>query len=304
MKTVVLIPCYNEALTIGKVIRDFRRELPDAEIFVFDNNSTDESFKIAQQEGALVTRVKRQGKGCVIRKMFETIDADIYVMVDGDDTYAAGDVHKLIQPVADDCADMVIGRRILIDAPAMKPLNKIGNFLFSNLISFCFLRNVKDVLSGYRVMNREVVRSIPIIRHEFQVETEMTVQCLYRSFIVKELPIQYKERPNGSFSKLHPIQDGSLIMLTILSLVRDLRPLEFFGFISGMLMIFVLSYGLYVYIASRLATLLDTVVIISGAIIAFLFFVIGLFLHTINRRFIELLTILKKDNGKNSPAAL
>jgi glycosyltransferase involved in cell wall biosynthesis len=304
MKIAVLIPCYNEAKTIGNVIRCFRKELPEAQICVFDNNSTDESLRLAKAEGAWVETVKRQGKGFVIRKMFDAVDADIYVIVDGDDTYEASSVHALIKPISSEEADMVIGRREFVSSQSMKPINKIGNFIFSNLLSFCFLKNVKDVLSGYRVLSREVARNIPIIRHEFQVEMEMTVQCLYRGFRIKEIPVGYRERPQGSFSKLHPIRDGNLIMLTLLSLIRDLRPLEFFAFIASMLLVSVLCYGLYVYFASRMATLLDTVVIISGAIIAFLFFMTGLFLHTINRRFIELILLFKKNNGKNSSSAL
>jgi glycosyltransferase involved in cell wall biosynthesis len=299
MNVVVLIPCYNEEKTIGKVVRDFKSELPDAEIVVFDNNSSDGSAKIAMEQGARVVKVKRQGKGYVVRKMFETVNADIYVLVDGDDTYVAKDVHKLIKPVEDDHADMAIGRRILSSGSAMKSINRIGNEIFSNLMSFCFLKNVKDVLSGYRVINSHVAKNIPLIRHEFQVEMEMTVQCLYRGYRVAEVPVGYKERPNGSFSKLHPIQDGGLIMLTLLALIRDLRPLEFFGFISVILMILVFSYGLFVYFSQRMATLLDTVIIISVAIIAWLFMSMGLFLHTINRRFIELVTLLKKNNAED-----
>ena len=298
-KTVVLIPCCNEEKTIGKVVLDFKSELPDAQIVVFDNNSIDGSAVIARERGAIVIGVKRQGKGYVVRKMFETVNADIYVLVDADDTYSAADVHKLIKPVLDDQADMVIGRRVIASGSAMKSINRIGNKIFSNLMSFCFLKNVKDVLSGYRVVNRNVAKNIPLIRHEFQVEMEMTVQCLYRGYRIAEMPVAYKERPNGSFSKLHPIQDGGLIMLTLLALIRDLRPLEFFGFISVMLMVLVLSYGLFVYFLQRMATLLDTVIIISLAIIAWLFMSMGLFLHTINRRFIELVTLLKKNNDED-----
>jgi glycosyltransferase involved in cell wall biosynthesis len=300
MKIAVLIPCYNEEKTIGKVISDFKRELPDAQVLVFDNNSRDNSVAIAQESGARVIKVRRQGKGFVVRRMFEEAQADICVMVDGDDTYFAKDVHKLIKPVMDDDTDMTIGRRILVSDSAMKKINWLGNVLFSNLLNFVFMRNIRDVLSGYRVMNRELINSVPILAYEFQVEMEITIQALYRNLRLLEIPVDYKERPHGSFSKLHPLKDGALIFITLLALIRDLMPLMLFGVLSVVLFSIVLGYGLYVYYLPRMATLLDTVVIVSLAIIAFLFLVIGLFLHTVNRRFFELICIIKKNSGRSS----
>lgn len=297
MKIAVLVPCYNEEKTIGKVISDFKRELPDSEIWVYDNNSQDNSVQIAQKSGARIIGVKRQGKGFVVRRMFEEVQADIYVLVDGDDTYFAEDVHSLIKPLLSDDSDMVIGRRKLLSGLAMKKFNRLGNFFFSNLLNFFFMRNIRDVLSGYRAMNKEFVRNTPILTHEFQVEMEMTFQAIYRHLRVVEIPVKYKERPDGSFSKLHPIRDGGLIFLTLLGLVRDLRPLELFGSIAFMMLSGVISFGIYVYLMPGEASTFDMVIIISLSIIAFLFFSMGLFLHTINRRFMELQVILRKDNS-------
>lgn len=296
MKTAVLIPCYNEEKAISRVIRDFRAELPEAEIIVFDNGSTDQSLRLAQEEMAKVITIKKRGKGYMVQKMFETVEADIYVLVDGDDTYAAKDVHRLIKPVVEDNADMVIGRRTLLTDSAMKTINKLGNLLFSKLFSIFFMIKLRDVLSGYRVINKNLVQRIPILTHEFQVEMEMTIQSLYRGMRVIEVPVGYRERVKGSFSKLHPLRDGSLVLLTLLALIRDLRPLAFFGYISVVLFISVLTYGFWIYFAPRQATLLDTVVIISLAIIGWLFMSMGLFLHTLNRRFLELNVLMMRKN--------
>ncbi|MDD5347636.1 MAG: glycosyltransferase family 2 protein [Candidatus Omnitrophica bacterium] len=298
MKVAVLIPCFNEEKTIAKVIRDFREQLPGAAVYVFDNNSRDRSAEIARSEKTQVIPVKRQGKGYVVRRMFDLVDADIFVMVDADDTYFAKDVHALIKPIAEDDADMAIGRRNFVSDSAMKKLNRIGNFLFSRLLNFVFMRPIGDVLSGYRCVSREWVRTVPILTYEFQVEMEMTFQSLYRNMRVVEVDVDYQERPHGSLSKLHPIRDGCLILATFMALIRDLMPLVLFGFCSVVLFSAVLGYGLQVYYSPREANFLDAVVIISFAIIAFLFLVIGLVLHTLNRRFFELIALLRRNNPK------
>ncbi len=235
----------------------------------------------------------------VVRKMFEMVDADVYVLVDGDDTYYAKDVHKLIAPVVNDEADMVSGQRVVSSSLAMKPLNRLGNFLFSRLISLFFSVRVKDVLSGYRAFSKQLVNDVPVIMHEFQLEMELTIQSFYRGMRVMEVPVAYKERPEGSFSKINPLKDGSLILMTLLAFLRDLRPMAFFGSISFVLILAVANYGFYVYSSARSATLLDTVLIISAAVISCLLITSGLFLHTLNRRFIELnmLMFRKKKNG-------
>ncbi len=301
MKIAVFVPCYNEEKTIGKVIGDFKKELPDSEIFVYDNNSRDASAQIAEKSGAKVIKVKRQGKGFVVRRMFEEAKADIVVMADGDDTYFAEDVHALIRPLLEDEADMVIGRRTFFSASAMKKLNSWGNLFFSNLLNFMFARNIRDVLSGYRAMNREAIRNTPILTHEFQVEMEMTFQAIYRHLRVAEVPVKYKERPNGSFSKLHPIRDGGLILLTLLGLARDLRPLELFGSVAFLMLTGVTAFGIFIYLMPGEATTFDTVIIISFSVISILLFSMGLFLHAINRRFLELNVLMRKEisSGKN-----
>ena len=293
-RIVVAIPCFNEAKTIREVIRGFKRELPQAEIIVFDNNSTDNTPYLAKKEGVEVVKVKRRGKGYIIQRIFEGVEADIYVLVDGDNTYSPADVHRIIKPLLEDEADMVIGRRIYVDKGAMRGLNKIGNIFFSQLLNFFFKMRLSDVLSGYRALTRECIQGIPVIRFKFEIETEITIQALTKGFRVKEVPISYRERIGGSHSKLSPFKDGYSIFLTILSLFRDLKPLTFFGTLSVFIWIGALSYGLKVYYAERFASLLDTIILTSLFIIGWLFLLIGISIHTINRRFTELTVLLRR----------
>ncbi|MCX7927545.1 MAG: glycosyltransferase family 2 protein [Candidatus Omnitrophica bacterium] len=296
MNIAILIPCYNEEKTIAKVIEDFRTQLPQATIYVFDNNSSDRSAEIARKNGVQVISVRKQGKGFVVRKMFEQIDSDIYVIVDADDTYFAKDVHKLIEPILKDEADMVIGSRRFVSDSAMKKINKIGNILFSRLLKLVFAQPLGDVLSGYRAVSKEWVLNVPLVSYEFQVEMEMTFQSLYRNMRIIEVEVDYKERPQGSFSKLHPFRDGALILGTFMALIRDLMPLYTFSFFAFVLVAFTLGYGLHIYYLPREATLFDNVIIISGLIISFLLLLIGIVLHTINRRFFELIVLIQRNN--------
>lgn len=294
MDIAVLIPCYNEAESITKVIEDFKRELPAAKIFVFDNNSSDKTSNLAAAAGAEVVVVKRRGKGYVLQKMFKLVEADIYILVDGDDTYFAKDAHKLIAPIAEDEADMVIGRRMPVSPAAMKKMNKIGNVFFSGLLSLYFRRKLSDILSGYRAMSKEFVQNIPLLRYEFEVETEITAQALSKRMRVAETEVDYKDRAGGAASKLRLFKDGYMILMTMMALFRDLKPLSFFGSIAAGLWLAAGTYGAVVYYAQRIASLLDVIILTSLFIIGWLFFLIGFSLHTINRRFAELITVFKK----------
>lgn len=240
MKTAVLLPCYNESITIKKVVEDFRRELPDADIYVYDNNSSDNSGSIAEHAGAIVRQVPQQGKGFVVRKMFREIDADIYVMVDADDTYPADEVHKLIKPVVDGRADMVNGDRL---SSTYMTENKrlghnFGNTLVCFLIKLLWGQHVRDVMTGYRAFSRHFVKTCPVLSNGFEIETEMTLHTLDKRMSLVEIPVQYRDRPRGSVSKLNTIGDGIRVLKTIFNMFRFYRPLAFFSIIGLLLLVF------------------------------------------------------------------
>ena len=227
----VLIPCYNEELTIAKVINDFRLELPTAKIYVYDNNSSDDTSKIAKENGAIVKKEYRQGKGNVVRSMFRDIDADIYIMIDGDDTYPAKFVHSLMQPIVDEVADIVIGDRHsngTYKDENKRAMHNFGNNLVKNLINKIFQSDLKDIMTGYRVFNKKFVKNMPINSNGFEIETEITLHTLDKKFLIKEIPIEYRDRPEGSFSKLNTYSDGIRVLKTILWVFKDYRPLSFF----------------------------------------------------------------------------
>ena len=247
----VLIPCYNEELTIKKVINDFKQELPSAKIYVYDNNSSDHTSKIAQESGAVVKKEYRQGKGNVVRSMFRDIDADIYIIVDGDDTYPAEFVHNMIKPIVDNEADMVIGDRHsngTYKDENQRPLHNFGNNLVKTLINKLFDANLKDIMSGYRVFNKNFVKTMPINSDGFEIETEMTLHTLDKKFLIKEIPIEYRDRPKGSFSKLNTVSDGMRVLKTILWVFKDYKPLAFFTILSIGFFIFALLAGIPVII--------------------------------------------------------
>lgn len=205
MKTAVLIPCYNEELTIEKVIKDFRKELPDADIYVYNNNSTDKTVEIAKKNGAIVKNEYRQGKGNVVKSMFYDIDADIYIMVDGDDTYPAEFVHQLIKPVAEGKSDMAIGDRLsngTYKKENKRPFHELGNNLVRTFINLLFKTNLKDIMTGYRVFNKKFVKNMPVLSKNFEIETEMSLYALDKGFIIKEIPIDYRDRPERKLFKI------------------------------------------------------------------------------------------------------
>lgn len=226
-----MLPCYNEALTIKKVINDFQRELPQADIYVYDNNSTDDTYKIALNEGAIVRKEPRQGKGNVIRQMFFDIEADYYLMVDGDDTYPAESCHELLKALEENRADMVIGDRLSNGTyfdENKRAFHDFGNNLVKNSINKLYKASVKDVMTGYRGFNRTFVKSLPVMSSGFQIETEFTIHALDKRFKIVEIPIDYRDRPEGSESKLDTFSDGIKVLMTIFKMCKDYKPLFFF----------------------------------------------------------------------------
>ncbi len=250
-RIAVLIPCYNEELTIKKVIEDFKKELPNADIYVYDNNSKDKTAQIAKEAGAIVRKENRQGKGNVVRTMFREIDADIYVMVDGDDTYPAEFVHELIKPVVNDEADMTIGDRLsngTYQKEIKKNFHEFGNNLVRNAINLLFNNNLKDIMTGYRVFNRTFVKNMPVMSPKFELETEMTLFALDKKYRIKEIPIVFRERPEGSESKINTFSDGIKVMKTIIKMFKDHKPLKFFSIIFMIFLIIGLSVGIPVIV--------------------------------------------------------
>ena len=233
----VLLPCYNEEVTIGKVVRDFKDSLPDATIYVYDNNSTDRTAEIAEAEGAIVRREPRQGKGNVIRAMFEDIDADVYVMADGDDTYPADAAPAMVAKVLEGY-DMVIGDRLSSTyfQENKRPFHNFGNRLVRGSINHLFRAHVTDIMTGYRAFSFTFVKTYPVLSRGFEVETEMTIHSLNNNLRLFEMPIQYRDRPEGSVSKLDTVGDGIKVMSTIFRMIREYKPLPFFcglGLIIG-----------------------------------------------------------------------
>lgn len=226
----VLLPCYNEEVTIGNVVRDFRAALPGATIYVYDNNSTDHTAEIARNAGAVVRREPRQGKGNVIRAMFEDIDADVYVMADGDDTYPADAAPAMVAKVLDGY-DMVIGDRLSSTyfQENKRPFHNFGNRLVRSSINGLFNAHVTDIMTGYRAFSFTFVKTYPVLSHGFEVETEMTIHSLNNNLRLYEMPIQYRDRPEGSVSKLDTVGDGIKVMSTIFRMIREYKPLPFFG---------------------------------------------------------------------------
>jgi glycosyltransferase involved in cell wall biosynthesis len=231
MDVAIIIPCYNEEQTIGKVIDDFRNELPDAKIFVYDNNSKDNTIDIALRHGAVVKRESRQGKGNVVRSMFMDIDADYYIMVDGDDTYPAHFVHEIIKPLVCKEADMVIGDRISNGTYVnenKRLLHNFGNSLVKRVINRLYKCNINDIMTGYRGFNKLFVKSFPVMSPGFEIETELSIHSLDKRFLIKEVAIDYRDRPEGSESKLNTFKDGYKVLKTIFTLFKDYKPLVFF----------------------------------------------------------------------------
>ena len=269
-KIAVLIPCYNEELTVAKTVRDFKKELPEADIYVYDNNSTDNTAALAKEAGAIVRKEPHQGKGNVVRTMFREIEADAYVLVDGDDTYPAEEVHQLLKPVLEDNADMVIGDRLsngTYYSENKRAFHEFGNNMVRDLINRLFHGSIKDIMTGYRVFSRRFVKCMPVRSEGFQIETEMTVFSLIMRMNVVELPITYRDRPEGSFSKLNTYKDGWKVMVTLFDLYKNYRPFYFFFLIFAVL--FLIGIALFAggHTPAGMILILSAVILLATGII-------------------------------------
>jgi glycosyltransferase involved in cell wall biosynthesis len=270
LSVAVLVPCFNEAAAIGKVVADFRAALPSATIYVYDNNSTDDTAKVAAAAGAEVRGEYRRGKGNVVRRMFQDVEADIYVMVDGDDTYDASVAPQLVQRLVDDNLDMVVGRRVETHEAAYRAGHRLGNAVLTGLVRWLFGAKIVDMLSGYRVFSRRFVKSFPSFSREFEIETELTVHAMQMRMPVAELDTNYKERPPGSTSKLRTFRDGWRILLTITNLMRNERPLMFFSLVGLVLAAVAIVLGIPVigtYLDTGLVPRVPTAILATGMII-------------------------------------
>lgn len=286
-RIAVLIPCYNEEAAIAKVVGDFRRTIPEAQIYVYDNNSRDRTIEVAREAGAIVRSEPLQGKGNVVRRMFADIEADIYVLVDGDDTYDASAAPKMIAALRTDSLDMVNGSRVTNIEKAYRPGHRFGNWLLTSMVAWIFGSRFSDMLSGYRVMSRRYVKSFPALAAGFETETELTVHALELRMPIAEIATAYKDRPEGSVSKLSTFKDGFRILWTIIVLVKEERPMQFFSL--GALILAVTSTLLIIpiilhFLSTGLVPRLPTAVLSMGLmILGFLSLACGLILDTVTR---------------------
>ena len=304
LSVAVVIPCYQEELTIGKVVQDFRQELPRAHIYVYDNNCTDRTAAVAAEAGAIVRREKRQGKGYVVAAMFDQIEEDILVMVDGDGTYEASHVHKLLEPILRGDADMTVATRLTSHGRgSFRPLHVGGNQMVCGIINWMFKSHITDIFSGYRAFTRESARQIPITAKGFDVETELTLQALYRGQVIKELPAPYGARPVGSFSKLNTFSDGFRVLLRLFLIVKSYHPLTFFGGSSLVLFALGLLAGarpIYEYVVDRYVYAVPSAVLSASLmLLAFFSLGLGLILNSINLRLLELEKLVTKGSARN-----
>lgn len=287
-KIAILIPCYNEALTIKKVINDFQKELPEAKIYVYDNNSTDNTYEIALKEGAIVKREPRQGKGNVIRQMFFDIEADFYLMVDGDDTYPAENASEILDALREGKADMVIGDRLSNGTyfnENKRAFHDFGNNLVKNSINYLYHADIRDEMTGYRGFNRIFVKSFPVMSSGFQIETEFTIHALDKRFKLLEVMVDYRDRPEGSESKLNTVSDGVKVLLTIMKMFKDYKPLMFFSVFSLIFFIVGLLVGIPViteFISTGFVTKVPSAILATGIMIfSVLLLITGFILDTV-----------------------
>ncbi len=307
-KIAVLIPCYNEALTVEKVVKDYKKALPNADIYVYDNNSTDGTDEIARKAGAIVRYEYRQGKGNVIRSMFKDIDADCYLMIDGDDTYPASNAKEMCEYVLDGKADMVIGDRLSSTyfTENKRAFHNFGNKLVRSLINHLFKSNIRDIMTGYRAFSYEFVKTFPVLSKGFEIENEMTIHAVYNNFKLVEIPVNYKDRPEGSVSKLNTYSDGFKVLMTITRLFKEYKPTVFFSLIGTILLILALIFGIPVFneffktgMVPRFPTLIFSLVLL---LISILMYITGIILEVVakkNKQIFELFLIrTKRDNNE------
>ena len=289
-KIAVLVPCYNESQTIAKVVEDFKKVLPTAEIYVYDNNSKDGTDEIARKSGAIVRYEYQQGKGNVVRSMFRDIDADCYILVDGDDTYPAEHAPEMVEWVLEKNVDMVIGDRLSTTyfKENKRPFHNFGNKIVRNLINGIFKGNVKDIMTGYRAFSPLFVKNFPVISKGFEIETEMTIYALDKNIYIKELPIEYRDRPEGSVSKLNTISDGMKVLRMIVQLFREYKPLGFFTCIAAIFGI--AGIGMFIpvfidYLNTGLVERFPTLIVAGFLVVAgLLFWMCGVILQVVVKK--------------------
>jgi glycosyltransferase involved in cell wall biosynthesis len=289
-KIAVLIPCYNEEMTIGKVIDDAKKYLPEATIYVYDNNCTDKTAAIALAHGAIVRKERKQGKGNVVRSMFRDIDAQCYLMVDGDDTYDLASAPEMVRKVFEESADMVIGDRLsgAYYTENKRPFHNFGNTLVRRRVNHIFHGKIKDIMTGYRAFSYLFVKTFPVLSKGFEIETEMTIHALDKNLNVETMTITYRDRPKGSYSKLHTFRDGGKVLLTIGHFYRDYRPMGYFGWIA--LILFALATGFIIpifidYFQTGTVQKFPTLIVCCFVYLAaFLAFFAGLLLQTMRKK--------------------
>ena len=297
MTIAVLIPCYNEAKTIAKVVRDYRAALPEADIYVYDNNSTDHTDDIAREAGAIVRYEYRQGKGNVIRSMFREIDADCYLMIDGDDTYPAENAREMVNLVLERKVDMVVGDRLSATyyTENKRPFHNMGNWLVKGLVNTIFKGSVSDIMTGYRAFSYQFVKSFPVLSKGFEIETEMTIHALDKNLSVQSVQVEYRDRPADSPSKLNTYSDGMKVLRTIVRLYKEYRPMSFFGLLAALMalvsvILFIPIFAEYLHtgLVPRFPTL-----IVCGVMgtMALLLWVCGLILDTVAKKHRQLFEI-------------
>lgn len=297
MTIAVLIPCYNEAKTIAKVVRDYRAALPEADIYVYDNNSTDHTDDVAREAGAIVRYEYRQGKGNVIRSMFREIDADCYLMIDGDDTYPAENAREMVNLVLERKVDMVVGDRLSATyyTENKRPFHNMGNWLVKGLVNTIFKGSVSDIMTGYRAFSYQFVKSFPVLSKGFEIETEMTIHALDKNLSVQSVQVEYRDRPADSPSKLNTYSDGMKVLRTIGRLYKEYRPMSFFGLLAALMalvsvILFIPIFAEYLHtgLVPRFPTL-----IVCGVMgtMALLLWVCGLILDTVAKKHRQLFEI-------------
>jgi glycosyltransferase involved in cell wall biosynthesis len=307
VKIAILIPCYNEELTIGQVIHDFRSKIPDASLYVFDNNSSDRSAEVAADRGAHVIKVLKQGKGHVVRAMFDLIDADFYIMVDGDGTYPAEYASDLLEPLMNGRGDMVVGSRVASDLKkTFRPFHLFGNALVAKLIQWIWRANLQDIMSGYRAFHSTVARSLPLLSFGFEIETEMTIQALDKGFTIIERPVPYGVRPQGSVSKLSTFRDGFKVIFLIFNIFKDYKPLTFFGGIGLLLGLISLMPGYCVMkdflMDGSIEHIGSVVLFVGGFLLSVMCIHIGLILHSLSWKLKELYGVLRRSQTEKYPS--
>ena len=297
-KIAVLIPCYNESKTIAKVVKDYKEALPEADIYVYDNNSTDNTDEIAKKAGAIVRYESKQGKGNVIRTMFREIDADCYLMIDGDDTYPSENARQMCDYVLENGVDMVIGDRLSSTyfEENKRPFHNLGNRMVRGLINKIFKSNIRDIMTGYRAFSYNFVKTFPILSIGFEIETEMTIHAIDKNFTLKEIPVQYRDRPEGSVSKLNTYKDGARVIKTIAILFEEYKPALFFNTIAACIFIISLILAIPVFIEYFKTGLVPKfpTLIVAGImlVISLLLSVSGIILQVIVKKHKQLFEIM------------